>query len=157
MTMFFDREPFGEEASFSMLSLTNYFNYSCAPNVRVLSIGSKAKFITMRPINKGEQLFIAFWPSHLELPLEDRQRYLKKDRRYVCKCEACEEPQKYPLLNNLEIKDRRAYCHSPESQRDLNEIIQKLDVGAAVQLFRLACNYLDAHAEVYPSLESNRL
>jgi hypothetical protein len=82
---------------------------------------------------------------------------MKKIHGYVCKCEACEQPHKYPLEDDLQIKDPAAYCHSLNFQRELRKIIQEFDVDAAVKQFRLACDYLDSHGSIFPSNETNKI
>jgi SET domain-containing protein len=66
-----------------VLSLTNFFNHSCAPNVRLFYDDSKAKFITLRPIKKGEQLFIGYNVEFWHQPVEDRRAALYKKRIHL--------------------------------------------------------------------------
>jgi hypothetical protein len=147
-------EPYAEEVCRGILSLTNFFNNSCAPNVRVFFDNSKVRFVTMRPIKKGEQLFVGYGKTHVQQSVEDRQASLFKERGYVCKCEACEQPHKYPLMDSLQVKDRGAFCHCPKFQREFNKQVQERDVDTAVKQFRLACDYLDAKSHrTHPSYE----
>jgi hypothetical protein len=154
---FFRCEPYCENVCYGTLSLTNFFNNSCAPNVHVFLEDSKVLFHTVRPIKKGEQLFIGYGATHLENPVKVRQANLKKERGYVCKCEACEQPHKYPLEDNLQVKDRSAFCHSPRAQREMSKMIQERDVDAAIKQFPLICDYLDAHERIHPSYETNQM
>ncbi len=146
-----------EEVCYGTLSLTNFFNNSCAPNVQMIFHDSKLLFHTIRPIKKGEQLFVGYVATHDQRPVEVRQANMKKIHGYVCKCEACEQPHKYPLEDDLQIKDPAAYCHSLNFQRELRKIIQEFDVDAAVKQFRLACDYLDSHGSIFPSNETNKI
>ncbi len=147
-------EPYGDEVCYGTLSLTNFFNNSCAPNVHVILDDSKVLFHTIRPIKKGEQLFMGYGASHLEHPVEVRQANLKKERGYVCKCEACKQPQKYKLEKDLQIKDRGAYCHTVRAQIERSKQIQERDVDTTIKQFRMACDYMDAHERNFPSIES---
>jgi hypothetical protein len=78
---------------------------------------------------------------------------------FVCKCEACEQPHKYPLSDTFQIKDPGAYCHSlnPQLEKEVIKLVKNDDVDAALKQFRLACDYLDDHAEDYPSVETSNV
>jgi hypothetical protein len=149
------RDPFFETVCSGILSLTNFFNHSCAPNVRVLFDDSKAKFITVRPIKKGEQLFVSATSMFDKFPVQIRRDTLYRLGGFICKCEACEQPHKYPLENDLQIKDRGAYCHSSRAERDFEKLITERNVDTAIKQFRKASDYLDTHVGIYPSYETS--
>lgn len=72
---------------FDVLSL---FNHSCAPNAYFLHKNDMGCCITVRPIKKGEQIFINYLGDEATLPTEDRRREISKQWRFECKCDRCE-------------------------------------------------------------------
>jgi hypothetical protein len=152
------QRPYYKKVCMGVLSITNFFNHSCAPNVRLFYDDSMAKFITLRPIKKGEQLFIGYNVEFWRQPVEVRRDTLIKKDGFICKCEACEQPHNYPLENGLINKDPRAYCHSMDSNPRLRNEFLKMsaesDVDAAVKQFRKACDYLDTHDANVPCWEN---
>jgi hypothetical protein len=144
-----------------ILSLTNYFNMSCDPNIFYFFDDSEVRFVTLRPIKKGEQLFIGIaglGVHFMTQPVEIRRGALLNFFGFVCSCEACEHPEAYPLSATLrhQIKDPGAFCHSlnPSYLKEL-EMLKKDDIDVAMKHFRLACNYMDkVSADIYPSYET---
>jgi hypothetical protein len=151
------QKPYFEDVCIGVLSLTNFFNNSCVPNVKPFYDDSKVKFITLRPIKKGEQLFIPGVREFWQDTVEDRKAIAWKKHGFICKCEACEQPEKYPLENDFQSKDRGAYCHSiqtnPRMKNDFIKLFTQYDVDVAVREFRRACEYLDTHDKDFPSYE----
>jgi hypothetical protein len=150
--------PYYEDVCMGVLSLTNFFNNSCAPNIRVFYDDSKAKFFTLRPIKKGEQLFIGYDTEFWNYPVEVRREKMYKHAGFVCKCEACEQPHKFPLEADLQKKDRNAYCHSilsnPRMKNDYLRLFVESNLDIAVREYRRACEYLDSHDANVPCLEN---
>lgn len=77
-------------------NVVSYFNHSCAPNalcVNYLSQGNR--LITVRPIQKGEQLFINYVPvarrcSPEYTTTDSRRKFLNETFAFKCECEKCE-------------------------------------------------------------------
>lgn len=65
----------------------SFFNHSCAANVFNSSIGDKSVCITMRPIKRGDQLFIKY--LHRERNDEVKREKLLKNWEFNCACERC--------------------------------------------------------------------
>lgn len=70
------------------------FNHSCAPNLLNFSTGDQQVSITMRPVQKGEQLFVSYVVADVSTRL--RQTHLMNNFGFRCKCEKCE---KYKLTS----------------------------------------------------------
>lgn len=64
------------------------FNHACSPNLLNYSINGLQLCITIRPIKKGDQLFVSY--SCDDLPTEDRQIQLMQHYGFHCKCDKCE-------------------------------------------------------------------
>lgn len=67
--------------------VTSLFNHSCAPNIFNGLNGDTDVFITVRPIKKGDQLFVTYklgdWPTSL------RRMTLEAKFGFLCKCDKC--------------------------------------------------------------------
>lgn len=71
--------------------VSSLFNHACAPNVfNATNIGGDTDiFISIRPIKKGDQVFIGYgYP--LEEVTEVRRAELKQKYNFDCKCDKCE-------------------------------------------------------------------
>lgn len=81
--------------------VSSLFNHACAPNVfNATNIGGDLDiFISIRPIKKGDQVFIGYG-----YPLEDltkvRHAQLKQKYNFDCKCDKC-EPHSAPSDRSL--------------------------------------------------------
>jgi hypothetical protein len=80
----------------------SHLNHSCDPNVKVDVVGrvSGIKVTAKREIRPNEELVTCY--VNPTLPLEDRQRLLRENWGFVCKCDRCkreEDDLKHPQLN----------------------------------------------------------
>lgn len=73
----------------SVVNIWSLLNHSCAPNLFDLSKGEQRYCITIRPVKKGEQLFINYISRSSDLPTDERQKRLKATKAFICKCEKC--------------------------------------------------------------------
>lgn len=74
--------------TFTLNTTLSLFNNSCAPNVRNVVENDTEYGFTVKPIKKGEQLFISYIKR--ELPTEIRQLTLKLTYGFDCRCNKCE-------------------------------------------------------------------
>lgn len=77
-----------------LLLLSSYMNHSCAPNIATLSFNGFQMAIVVRPIKRGEQLFISYlgldaWSLCLHNSLVRRQQYIQKMYKFKCSCARC--------------------------------------------------------------------
>lgn len=80
------------------------FNHSCAPNA-FYSIEENHGFcITVRPIKKGEQVFVNYLGDVVNESRFNRQSYLKRQWRFECECERC-MPKRNRVNNLTMIED----------------------------------------------------
>lgn len=63
------------------------FNHACAPNVFNSTANNREVCITMRPIKKGQQLFVKYLCG--ERTTRERQVILLKRWGFLCKCDKC--------------------------------------------------------------------
>lgn len=65
-------------------------NHSCVPNVYNDLVGNKQVLITLRPVKKGQQLFVTYKEDLMRQSTEQRQEYLEQIFGFKCKCSRCE-------------------------------------------------------------------
>lgn len=80
------KSPWSTISVFNVLSM---LNHSCAPNVYHPRRGTKQYCVTVRPIKKGEQLFISYLPLNNEMSREKRREKFTSSWAFVCTCEKC--------------------------------------------------------------------
>lgn len=72
------------------MSIGNVFsmlNHSCSPNLQNYAVGNRHCCVTIRPIQKGEQLYIAYRRG--DISTKERQKLLKSKWGFDCKCDKC--------------------------------------------------------------------
>lgn len=74
-------------ASASITSVLSLINHSCSPNLYSFTVGNREVCVTIRPIKKGDQLFISYFGN--EKTTKERQSILKQTFEFDCKCEKC--------------------------------------------------------------------
>lgn len=72
--------------------LMSYITHACMPNVHSCISGGKTVFFTMKPIKKGEQLFISCLPNEIESlhSTEERKEIVFNMFRINCECSRCQ-------------------------------------------------------------------
>lgn len=80
------KNPWSTVSVFNVLSM---LNHSCAPNLYHPRKGKQQYCVVIRPVSKGEQLYISYIPLNCELSIEQRQQKFKSTWNFVCKCEKC--------------------------------------------------------------------
>lgn len=73
----------------SVFNVLSMLNHSCAPNVFHPRTGKQQCCITIRPVKRGQQLFISYLSSNDLSTIEQRQQKLKTSWGFDCTCERC--------------------------------------------------------------------
>lgn len=74
----------------SSFILASYFNHSCAPNVTCVDYGNLRIAITLRPIKKGQQVFVTYVGAERRShSTKERREHLQKTFGFKCQCEMC--------------------------------------------------------------------
>lgn len=84
---FHDIDQFNMIYIFDVLSI---INHSCAPNMHFKIDGKIGSCVSVRPIKKGDQVFINYLGDDVHKPTEQRQRILKEIWAFDCKCDKCD-------------------------------------------------------------------
>lgn len=74
---------------FFMYDILSRFNHSCIPNVHHFKDDNNiVRGVTVRPIKKGDQIFINYLGS-LNISTQERRNYIVQHWKFVCECEKC--------------------------------------------------------------------
>lgn len=92
--------------------MASYFNHSCAPNIATLSFDGHQIAVVVRPIKRGEQLFISYlgldaWSLCDNRSRKSRQDFISKFSGFQCSCVRC-------TLESETFQDEN-YLHQDES------------------------------------------
>lgn len=78
---------FGENGVLAIIA--SLFNHSCYPDIVHFSYRNKMGFTTIRPVRKGQQLFIKYHRDLSTDSVEERQKFLQNMFNFRCKCSKC--------------------------------------------------------------------
>ncbi|XP_031624133.1 histone-lysine N-methyltransferase ASHR1-like [Contarinia nasturtii] len=78
------------ELTASIGNILSLFNHSCAPNVYNYSVENRKFGVTVRPIKKGQQVFISYLGTGNCHNAIERKHLLKSKWNFECKCDLCE-------------------------------------------------------------------
>ncbi|XP_055304263.1 SET and MYND domain-containing protein DDB_G0273591-like [Sitodiplosis mosellana] len=81
-----DEKNFAMRYIYGAMSL---FNHNCAPNAFYSIKDNYGYCLTVRPIKKGEQIFVNYLGDRVEESKANRQSYIKREWGFVCDCERC--------------------------------------------------------------------
>lgn len=122
--------------------LASYFNHSCAPNVLACQKGNVRMIITLRPIKKGQQLFINY--------LSQNEHVDNLYRKFGCRCE-CEKcqsdykPYKLPVTEELAYLGQQ-YINRHELMK--NEKNTKYDESDSRQMQKSCIDFLTKYGSM---------
>lgn len=105
-----------ESSVCTLACVMSLFNHACAPNAFNSSAGNREVCITMRPIKKGQQVFVKYLCG--DRTTRQRQEMLLNQWGFVCKCDKCipisapadrkrmqSDPMFKALLSNVNVLD----------------------------------------------------
>lgn len=82
--------------------IVSRFNHSCAPNLYYITDENNITHcIAVRPIKKGEQLFISYLDEMKFQSTEERKKYIEDKWSFTCKCDKC-----FPTTSTQCVEDR---------------------------------------------------
>lgn len=134
----------------SLGNIFSMFNHSCAPNL-LQYFERKQHLVTIRPVKKGDQLFICYLGKGNQ-SRDERQKTLKSNWNFVCTCEKC-----YPKNNTFDqsiiVSDphfefvRNGYLEeeSIEVLRKCSEILNKYGHSSWSEEIQFVINIYCAH------------
>lgn len=79
----------GISTKYTIFDVISRINHSCAPNLHhFIDDKNKMRCVAVRPIKKGQQLFINYLPNFKETN-ENRRKEIKENWDFDCVCEKC--------------------------------------------------------------------
>lgn len=81
----------GSETIRKVINVFSMINHSCAPNLYTHYAGKVHHCVTIRPVKKGEQLFINYLGTQKQT-LNQRRIELKSKWNFLCNCDKCNSP-----------------------------------------------------------------
>lgn len=106
--------------------ILSYFNHSCAPNIHLLEGENHAIGITIRPIKKGQQLFVTYTADFSgEKSSTFYQRYLFEKFGFRCNCERCKEGTNMLTSQFFQTDDEYHYLAKEMTNRAVGTIDEK--------------------------------
>ena len=85
-------------------TIATYFKHSCNPNVFCFTNDGKNIAFSIKPIKKGEQLFISCAPTAMDSTTE-RQKFLSNIIKMECKCARCQGITANPAQREQLVSD----------------------------------------------------
>lgn len=116
------------EYTASIGTVISLFNHSCAPNLYNYSIDSRKFCVTIRPVKKGEQLFISYLGTDDDQSAGQRQILLKSKWEFECKCDKCEPRGRIADSNKMKLDPCFKFVHrnfKPNPTDHMNTTILK--------------------------------
>ncbi|XP_017890867.1 SET and MYND domain-containing protein 4-like [Ceratina calcarata] len=101
-------------------------NHSCDPNIINIFVDQHLIVRASRDIAHGKEIFNCYGPHYRYLATEDRQKHLKSQYSFTCKCHACVQP-KWRWFTERFSGMRCSKCNG--ALCDINDFIYCLDCG----------------------------
>lgn len=102
---------------FHISLMYQYFNFSCAPNVTKLPFEGQVVYFTVRPIEKGTPLQLAYQMIDITVAKMERQRSIWDQEKIICTCMRCTDGEELtsPMQRHQMISDPdfQYVVHSP--------------------------------------------
>lgn len=89
--------------------VVSLFNHSCAPNAFFFIHDTHGCCITVRPISKGQQIFINYLGNKATATTVDRKCQIVTNWNFACECERCDPQIDHQNQNRMEMLDDPAY------------------------------------------------
>jgi hypothetical protein len=126
----------------------SFFNHSCDPNVARASIfGNNVATVVMKPVKKGEQLFVSFESKILiynEPSTEKRQQKILQNYRFKCSCFACANNFNLQTTLNFSRCDRNFNPSAIKCPNNFRDVLME---------FKNNCKYIKKNFKHFPSVE----
>lgn len=100
------KSPWSTTSIFNVMSM---LNHSCTPNLYHPRKGKQQYCVTIRPVEKGEQLFISYVPLTNEMTVEERKEKFISSWYFICKCEKCHQINSSTSIEIADVSDDPNY------------------------------------------------
>lgn len=113
----------GENDGTSVHSIIGkFFSHSCYPNAVLVTSDRTTVAVTIRPIEKDEEVTISYLSDELNRSTKNRRKYLLERYKLMCFCKRCTEPStvvydsKAALPQQQKNEIRNATYRDPKKQ-----------------------------------------
>lgn len=106
----------GTETIRRVINVFSMINHSCAPNLYTRYAGKVHHCITIRPVKRGEQLFINYLGTQMHTLNESRAE-LKSKWGFLCSCDKCEPRSE--SIDWTELIADRTYAFVTENGKEM--------------------------------------
>lgn len=103
-------------------NVLSLINHSCAPNLYNYSFENRKFGVTIRPIKKGQQIFISYIGSGDDQNAIQRKNLLKSKWNFECKCDLCEPCGTITDSNKMRLDPCFKFIHRNFKNEQLNNI-----------------------------------
>lgn len=126
--------------------ITLYVNHSCVPNVTLVNFNGYNILVTIRPIKKGDQLFLSYFRNDLiNHSTANRRKYLMHRVLFCCRCQRCEGDSPSQSECNDMISDE-CYQYIQENQNKVNYGLDGVMEAEVAKTLRDKCvEFLNKH------------
>ena len=113
----------GSELGVGLFNVSSLTNNHCEPNCVIMFAGNALEMVTVKPIKKGEQLFISYVDNRIPRSL---RRFMLFDHwNFVCGCSKCSEEKNYGDFGTLfdlykSIGDSESFCTDEKKEKYLS-------------------------------------
>ncbi|XP_068988865.1 SET and MYND domain-containing protein 4-like isoform X3 [Bombus flavifrons] len=107
-------------------------NHSCDPNIINIFVGQYLIVRASRDIGQSEEIFNCYGPHYRHMTTEDRQKILKSQYCFTCKCKACTLPKLQYFIERFNAV-KCLKCNGPVC--NIKDSIYCLDCGDKSQIY----------------------
>ncbi|XP_043594924.1 SET and MYND domain-containing protein 4-like isoform X2 [Bombus pyrosoma] len=107
-------------------------NHSCDPNIINIFVGQYLIVRASRDIGESEEIFNCYGPHYRHMTTEDRQKILKGQYCFTCKCKACTLPKLQYFIERFNAV-KCLKCNGPVC--NIKDSIYCLDCGDKSQIY----------------------
>lgn len=128
----------------------SHINHSCDANVILVDTQSKFYLIVLRVIEAGEQIFEGYCSGFDDANFETRQKIIRVNYMFNCKCQACVE--NFPMWDDLPmgITDKQSRL---EIRKIFAYNLTEMQPNEIKDLLERICKLLMKHKSLHPCRE----
>lgn len=98
----------------------SYFKHSCIENVKFITNGGKSTAFSLKPIKKGEQLFVSYVPQRMN-STKERKKFIRDVLKLNCKCARCQDKIASPVERQQLVADS-VFCYIDANVKSLHPL-----------------------------------
>ena len=96
----------------SVFPKVHLYNHSCLPNVQWVCSDFKIKLVTLKPVQKGQELLLSYVGSLMDY--QERRKILSEQYQFQCLCKLCLYEQKTGVFYSLHSSFLKKFAEKNE-------------------------------------------